>query len=51
MQVCVCIIKIQVPHEVKDQRAIAIKEDFPNNEIWTCFNNSKWTDVKYSNGK
>ena len=26
--------KDKVPREVKNQYAIAIKEDFPNNEIW-----------------
>ena len=28
-------------HEVKNQRVIAIKEDFPNYEIWTRCNNPK----------
>ena len=27
------------------------QDGFQNNEIWTRFNNTKWKDVKYANGK
>ena len=38
-------------HERVMSGIVKIKINFPNNEIWTRFNNLKWTYVKYPNGK
>ena len=43
MNMYACIINIQVPHEVNNQHALAIKDDFQNNE--------KLTRCNYPNGK
>ena len=40
-----CIMNIYVPHEVKNQRALAKT----NYETWTRCSNPKGTDVKYPN--
>ena len=43
--VCINIIQIQVPHEVKYQRAIVKRTLIPHNVLLTRCNDSKWTDA------